>query len=236
MSSPKDARSGIVMRAERAVQELRRAEKLERRPAYDAIDARFKAMEAQSAREDGKRLLAVPEGLTGDAETEVVPSVEPFEDPSNARLRIVGTLADPTSINVDASEHRVAVASRAGVLSAALDTAQTAKAKNSIEKMLCHQMAAVHMAGMELLVRVQESSALSAFEPGELVKLTNAAARLFEVFQSGCLTLQKLKTGGRQHVVVQHQQVNVGSGGQAIVAGRLGPGSRTRRRASKNER
>jgi len=145
-------------------------------------------------------------------------------------------LADPTSINVDASEHRVAVASRAGVLSAALDTAQTAKAKNSIEKMLCHQMAAVHMAGMELLVRVQESSALSAFEPGELVKLTNAAARLFEVFQSGCLTLQKLKTGGRQHVVVQHQQVNVGSGGQAIVAGRLGPGSRTRRRASKNER
>jgi hypothetical protein len=224
------------MRAERAVQELRRAEKLERRPAYDGTDARFKAREAQSAREDGERLLAAPERLTGDADTEVVPSVEPFENPSNGRLHIVSTLADPTSINIDASEHRVAVASRAGVLSAALDTAQTANAKNSVEKMLCHQMAAVHLAGMELLARIQESPTLQVSESVDLVRLTNAAARLFEVFQSGCLTLQKLKTGGRQHVVVQHQHVNVGSGGQAVVAGRLGPGSRTRRRASKNER
>jgi hypothetical protein len=72
-----------------------------------------------------------------------------------------------------------------------------------IEKMQCHQMAAVHMAGMELLVKIQESQTLRASQPGELAKLTNAAARLFEVFQSGCLTLQKLKSGGRQHVLVQ---------------------------------
>jgi hypothetical protein len=130
MNSSKDGRSGIVMRAERAVQELRRAEKLEHRPAYDATDARLKAGEAESAREDGERLLAAPERLTGDPSTEVVPSVQPFENASNARLHIVSTLGDPTSINIDASEHRVAVATRAGVLSAALDTAQSAKAKN----------------------------------------------------------------------------------------------------------
>jgi hypothetical protein len=34
---------------------------------------------------------------------------------------------------------------------------------------------------------------------------TNAAARLFEVYQSGCLVVQKLKTGGTQRVVVQDQ-------------------------------
>jgi hypothetical protein len=60
----------------------------------------------------------------------------------------------------------------------------------------------------------------------EFARLSNTAAPMFEVFQSGCLTVQKLKTGGRQHVIVQHQQVNVGSGGRAVVAGRIRPGSR----------
>jgi hypothetical protein len=35
-----------------------------------------------------------------------------------------------------------------------------------------------------------------------------------------------LQTRGMQRVVVPHQQVNVGPGGQAIVAGELTPGSR----------
>jgi hypothetical protein len=86
---------------------------------------------------------------------------------------------------------------RAGVLSPALDAAVSAQAKNSIEKMLCHQMAAVHMARMELLVRLEEAVRLP---PGETARLTNAVVRLFEVYQSGCLVLQKLKTGGTQRV------------------------------------
>lgn len=49
-------------------------------------------------------------------------------------------------------------------------------------------------------------------------------------FQSGCITLQKIKTGGRQHVIVQYQQVNVGPGGQAVVAGRVRRGARKGRR------
>jgi hypothetical protein len=63
--------------------------------------------------------------------------------------------------------------------------------------------------------------------------MTNAAARLFEVYQSACLTLLKLKAKGRQRVVVQYQQVNVGQGGQAVVAGRVGRGSRKRGRDPK---
>ena len=51
-------------------------------------------------------------------------------------------------------------------------------------------------------------------QPREVARLTNAAARLIDAYQSGCLTLQKLKTKGTQRVVVQHQQVHVGDGGR----------------------
>jgi hypothetical protein len=73
--------------------------------------------------------------------------------------------------------------------------------------------------------------------PGQTRRLPNALACLFEVYQSGCLVLQKLKTGGTQRVVVQYQQrVNVANGGQAVVAGKLGRGSRKRGTDSKNGR
>jgi hypothetical protein len=49
------------------------------------------------------------------------------------------------------------------------------------------------------------------------VRLLNAGARLVEVFQKGALALHKIRTGGKQTVVVQH--VNVTNGGQAVVAG-----------------
>lgn len=226
----KDARSGIAFTAERAVHERNKAEKLARRRAFDPVDAVCKVREAEQARADGERLLSPPAHLIGEARTELVPAPTPDEPVPMARLCFLDTLADPTTISIDASEHRAAVATRAGVLSPALDAAVTAKATNSLEKMLCHQMAAVHMAGMEVLVRLQEDVRLP---PVELARLTNAVARLFEVYQSGCLTLQKLKTGGTQRVVVQYQQVNVEPGGQAVVAGTLAGGSRTRGRRRK---
>jgi hypothetical protein len=65
----------------------------------------------------------------------------------------------------------------------------------------------------------------------EHAKLLNTVARLFDMYSSGCLALQKLQTGGKQHVVVQYQQqVNVGPGGQAMVAGKLARGSRRGRK------
>ena len=51
---------------------------------------------------------------------------------------------------------------------------------------------------------------------------------------TGCLTLLKLKTRGQQRVLVQHQQVNVANGGQAIVAGKLEGGSRGGEKGRKN--
>jgi hypothetical protein len=147
---------------------------------------------------------------------------------------MVDTLAVPDVISVDASEQRAMGAHRAGVLSAALGTAKSARASNSIEKMLCHQLAAVHDAGMALPTRFREGSTFEKQQIADVVRLTNGAARLFDSYQNGCLVLQKLKTGGTQRVLVQYQQqVNVSNGGQAVVASRVQKGGSRREKGGR---
>ncbi|QIG48820.1 hypothetical protein G5V57_14450 [Nordella sp. HKS 07] len=53
----------------------------------------------------------------------------------------------------------------------------------------------------------------------EAARLCNASARMMQAFNDGLLALAQLRRGGKQHVIVQHQYVNVGPGGQAVVAG-----------------
>ncbi len=67
-------------------------------------------------------------------------------------------------------------------------------------------------------------------------RLTNAAARLMQAYQEALLTLQKIRTGGKQVVVVQ--RVEVSGGGQAVIAGSMNGGNRglTVRRAEKKRR
>ena len=61
-------------------------------------------------------------------------------------------------------------------------------------------------------------------------RLANAAGRLMTSYQAGMVTLERMRSGGRQHVVVQyvHQHVEVGEGGQAMVAGQAEAGARRR--------
>lgn len=224
-TSAEQGRSGISTIAEYAVHELQNADKLDVREPLRPGDAVLNRMEASRSRADAERFLDLTGELVGNSETELVPSVRQGEHVPNARRYLLCTLEDPNSISVDASEHRAALLTRAGVLSAGIDTGKSARARNSIEKTLCHQMAAVHAAGMELLIRAGEHPSA---QPGETARLYNVAARLFETYQSACDTLIKLKNRGRQRVVVQHQQVNVGSGGQAVVAATIKRGSRRR--------
>lgn len=138
---------------------------------------------------------------------------------------MVDTLERPTTIAVRASEQRLEVAERAGVLQAALDTAFTAQARNSIEKMVCHQLAAAHNTAMHLLGTLagmgSNPSVHAANPPAvEIARTANAAARLMEAFSSGALALHRLKTGGTQRVSVQHQQVVVAKDGDAVVLNR----------------
>jgi hypothetical protein len=223
-----DGRSGIAYTAELAAQELRKAEKLTRRRALDQVDAALKMREAERTRDDGERILTVPKHLVGDVSTELVPALgySPDADTASIRHHVVATLEEPNVISVDASEHRAHAATKAGVLSAALDSSVSAGARNSLDKMIAHQVAAAHHAGMELLGRLADSATFERLPPVELARLTNAAARLFDVSQGGCITLQRMKTGGKQHVIVQH--VTVSQGGQAVVAGRVEGGRRRR--------
>jgi hypothetical protein len=126
-------------------------------------------------------------------------------------------------INVIASEHRLDLAACvwSRVAEAAVDAAQSAQAGNSLEKMLCHQMAAMHCAAMKLMARSLDTS----LPPVEMSRLSNAAARMMQVYQEALLALQKIRTGGKQTVVVQHVQVS--GAGQAVIAGSMKSGDRS---------
>ena len=56
----------------------------------------------------------------------------------------------------------------------------------------------------------------------EAARLATAAARMMEATARAALTLDRLRHGNRQTVVVQH--VAVGDGGQAVVAGAVAAG------------
>jgi len=128
---------------------------------------------------------------------------------------LVDTLQNPNMVNIIASEHRLDLAACVGsrVAESAVDAAESAQAENSLEKMLCHQMAAMHRAGMKLVA----SSLNTSLPPVEMARLSNTAARMMQVYQEAFLALHKIRTGGKQTVVVQHVQVS--EGGQAVIAG-----------------
>lgn len=223
-----------AIRAEAAVHSLNEAEQLATRAPHDPFEARWNLPEAERLRAKGAALLAAPTGLEGDASLEVMAPIGLEHPASNAGFYLRETLRDPNVISVDASMQRSDQAIRAGVLTPALDLIKSVDATTSIEKMICHQMAAAQDAGMGLLIQLREAGDWEPSRlppPGEQARVTNAAARLFECVQNGALVLLKLKTGGAQRVVVQHQQVvQVGPGGQAVVAETLSPTRRKRSR------
>ena len=143
----------------------------------------------------------------------------------------------PDMLVIDASRARMELADRSGSLSMALDASKTITAANSLEKMLMHQAAAAHTAAMEFQAEGREL--LRAYKRTgynhqslsiEASRSMNSSARLMDTYQHALLTLERLRNGGKQTVVVQH--VNVGDGGQAVVAGQLKTEAKRRRRGS----
>ena len=61
----------------------------------------------------------------------------------------------------------------------------------------------------------------------------NASARMMDTYQRALLTLERVRNGGKQTVVVQH--VTVAGGGQAVVAGQVEAGPKRRRRGVAND-
>jgi hypothetical protein len=119
------------------------------------------------------------------------------------------TLQQPDLLDCEVTIKRTRLADEAGVFEMAIETAESIKAKGSVQKMISHQLAAAHHHAMRLLGEADRQK-----DPLIKCKLMNTSTRLMEAFSKGALTLQKLQTGANQIVTVQHVSVN---GGQAII-------------------
>ena len=164
--------------------------------------------------------------------------IAPTAENLSRKPGLVDTVRErPDMLAADASLQRLDLAENVGVLALATDAAETIQAQNSLEKMLAHQMAATHSVGMKMLAKADQFlTACKDWQPAgsqqmqivEAARLTAAAARLLDSYQRAALTVERLRNGGKQTVVVQH--VAVSEGGQAIVAGSMPvPGGRKRR-------
>lgn len=127
------------------------------------------------------------------------------------------TLANPDLIAIESSEMRGKLLLANDVVALGIDVANTAGASNTHEKLIAHQIALAHKTAME-----QANKALHEYNPLIEMKRLQIAARMIAMVQQGVITLQKLKTGGTQNVVVQH--VYVADGGQAVIGAVQGGG------------
>ena len=146
----------------------------------------------------------------------------------------IDTVERPDAVTAEASMDRLKLAAD-GIqcVALAVDTAETIQAKNNIEKMLAHQLAAAHKLAMTFAGQARELADYARSETyGRLrdvdasgaSRAANSSARMMDAFQKGSLALHKLRTGGTQTVTVQH--VNVSEGGQAVVTGDIRSGGR----------
>lgn len=201
-----------VTRGEMAIRAQRRAARAAAKNPESLNEAVSNKMDEALAKLEARELLQLPENLVS-AHGETIQN--------SFRLgHVVDTLKNPNMINIGASELRVDLAAcvYSQAAEAALDAAESAGAENSLEKMLCHQMATMHCVAMKLASRSLDN----IMPPVEMARLSNAAARMMQVYQEALLTLQKIRSGGKQTVVVQH--VHVTEGGQALVAGNMESG------------
>ena len=165
---------------------------------------------------------------------------ENSDDPWSRREVARATRAAPDLLDAEASQERLSLAREAGALTLALDAAEGMGAASPAERMIAHQMATAHAMAMRLAAKSDAFAARKflTYQPRavdaadeakreqvasvEAARLATAAARGMEVTARTALTLDRLRNGYRQAVVVQN--VAVGDGGQAVVAGAVAAG------------
>lgn len=157
---------------ERGIRKSLEAKRARARKPASPEEAARNRLEENTASRDAENALKAPDELIAAAGEAIRPEF---------RLGfLVDRLKDePDMISVIASEHRVELAACVGprVAESAIDVAQTAQAANSLEKMVCHQMAAGHRVAMKQL-----SMALNETLPVvEIARISNAAARMMQV-------------------------------------------------------
>jgi hypothetical protein len=137
------------------------------------------------------------------------------------------TVHNPDYVTAAASRDRLDLLHDAGGLELGLDVADTIEVRDSIELMLSHQLAVAHRSVMKLAAQLnRQIECMNILHDErrqranvEATRIVGAMARLMTAHQQGTLTLQRLRSGGRQVLTVQH--VTVAEGAQAIVAGKV---------------
>lgn len=127
--------------------------------------------------------------------------------------RTKSTIKHPDQVALDASADRKRLLVGQpieDVVALGLDVAASVGARNSVEIMLSHQIAALHRAGMHAL-----EDAMKQTDSIHKSRLLNTAARCMAAVQTAALTLQRLQQGVRQDVHVRH--VHVHEGAQAVI-------------------
>ena len=168
----------------------------------DPIRREFDLGEARLLHKQSEVMITPSQPLSKGLGDEIVPPVE------LGYSGLEHALKEPDLLDCDATIKRTQLADDAGVFEMAIETAESAKAKGAVQKMLSHQLAAAHHHAMRLLGEADRQK-----DPMIKAKLMNTSTRLMEAFSKGALTLQKLQAGANQIVTVQHVSVN----GQAII-------------------
>lgn len=163
---------------------------------------------------------------------ELVPLPEP-EDAYRRDWKRMAVEELPDVLEHQASSDAMNLVTKVDVLPLALEMANSVKAKNRAEKFLAHQAVTMHTLAMKFAERaineIDRANSLSnsgqttlrQIANTEASRANNAAARAMNAFNDAMLTLLRLRTGGKQEMVVVHQHVAVADGGKAVVAGNL---------------
>jgi hypothetical protein len=117
---------------------------------------------------------------------ELVPTSKLAENPR--ALQFQDTVRHPDYVAVEASRNRLELAHASGSLDSALDLADSIHARNSLEKMLAHQLTASHRATMKIAAQVNRrlahldalpvESECAQMMSIEAARLAGAAARM----------------------------------------------------------
>ncbi len=128
-----------------------------------------------------------------------------------------GAVTAPSAISqvqAKARAERKVIAEEAGIGLLAEDAAASIGAENSLEEMLSALLAMAYNASMRLA-----TTASTVGRADVMVRLSNASAKMMQAFADGTVALHKLRSGGKQTIVVQHVE-------QAVIAGEVKGGKR----------
>lgn len=176
-------------------------------PEYDPVRRDFELGVAVNLEREAQELLTPSEVLQTGLGGEIIPPAE------RGLFGLESVLKEPDLLNLGASEQRAQLLEQTGVLELGIETAQDARADGSVQKMITHQMAALHSRAMTMLAESE-----TAKIPEISITKARAAARMVDAFSRCALTLQRLQTGGGQTIQVQYMQVNamVGAGSEKM--------------------